>query len=84
MCWINKLIEMTMKNFQQTPKQKRVVIANHKAAMANSRKPWIAPREAWGSKLRIAGVPINLLHDKQNPYTNNPTYGYFGFGSFWY
>ncbi|SAL03495.1 hypothetical protein AWB81_06433 [Caballeronia arationis] len=56
-----------MKNYQQTPKQvrtqkKKLELA--KRAVAHS-TPRFNPREAWGPRLKIGGVPVSTLNDKQ-------------------
>lgn len=44
-----------MKNFQQTPKQKRTAIAANKTCFANSRKQaWQAKDAVYGSSKQIA------------------------------
>lgn len=50
-----------MKNYQQTPKQRRLVMTNNKAALTRSRKPGRTYVEAWGPKLRINNEPIERL-----------------------
>lgn len=50
-----------MKNFQQTPKQRRLIMTNNKAALVRSRKPGRTYAEAWGPKLRINNEPIDRL-----------------------
>lgn len=49
-----------MKNFMQTPKQKRVVIAANKTCFANSRKQVWQPKDAkYGSHKQIAQLVWN-------------------------
>jgi hypothetical protein len=57
-----------MKNYQQTPKQVRMQkkkLELAKRAVAHS-KPRFNPREAWGPRLKIGGVPVSTLDDKQH------------------
>jgi hypothetical protein len=56
-----------MKKHQQTPaqvrtKKKKLELA--KRAVAHS-KPRFDPREAWGPRLKIGGVPVSTLDEKQ-------------------
>jgi hypothetical protein len=49
-----------MKNFMQTPKQKRVAIAANKTCFANSRKQVWQPKDAkYGSHKQIAQLAWN-------------------------
>lgn len=58
-----------MKNYQQTPKQRRlerrVQVERAKRNVAHS-KPHFTPREAWSPKLKIQGVPVEVLNEKQH------------------
>ena len=54
-----------MKNFQQTPKARRLSMANQKAALAQSIPKVFQPREAWSTKKTLGGVPLSVLDDKQ-------------------
>ena len=54
-----------MKNFQQTPKMRRLAMTAHKATLAGSRPQSFQPREAWSTKKTLSGVPVSVLDDKQ-------------------
>lgn len=54
-----------MKNFQQTPKQRRLVMAGNKALFNQSRSGPFQPREAWSTKRKLGGVPCSVLESKQ-------------------
>lgn len=54
-----------MKNFQQTPKQRRLVMAGNKALFSQSRSGPFQPREAWSTKRKLGGVPCSVLESKQ-------------------
>lgn len=54
-----------MKNFQQTPKQRRIQLAKAKAALKSSRHMPFQPREAWTSKRFIGGAPLSMLETVQ-------------------
>lgn len=54
-----------MKNFQQTPKQRRVTLAKAKTALQNSRNKGFQPRPAWTSKQKLGGVFVETLVEKQ-------------------
>ncbi len=54
-----------MKNFQQTPKQRRVKLAKAKTAFQNSRNQGFQPRAAWENKRTVGGVAAGVLLDKQ-------------------
>jgi len=54
-----------MKNFQQTPKQRRAVVAKAKTAFKNSRNGAFQPRAAWENKLTIGGVAAGVIEHKQ-------------------
>lgn len=49
-----------MKNYQQTPKQRRVKLAKIKTAMANARKPGVVLQPHEG-KRRIGGAPVERM-----------------------
>ena len=53
-----------MKNYQQTPKQRRVKLAKIKTAMANTRKPGVVLQPHDG-KRRIGGAPMERLEPYQ-------------------
>lgn len=70
-----------MKNYQQTPKERRMQkrkVEAAKRAVAHS-KPHFDPRESWSTKRKIGGVPVSVLACKQRsvPYD---AYGY----RFWF
>lgn len=50
-----------MKNFQQTPKQRRVRMASAKAALAQSRAPGQGYAGSWAPKTRVSGEPVERL-----------------------
>lgn len=54
-----------MKNFQQTPKQRRVALAQAKTVLQNSRNKGFQPRPAWTSKRKPGGVFMETLVEKQ-------------------
>lgn len=54
-----------MKNFQQTPKARRIAMSKQKAAFAASKPSSFQPREAWSSKRTLGGVPQSVLEEKQ-------------------
>lgn len=54
-----------MKNFQQTPKQRRLVMAGNKALFSQSRCGSFQPRDAWSTKQKVGGVPASVLDSKQ-------------------
>lgn len=54
-----------MKNFQQTPKSRRVSMAKNKAALSSSKPACFQPREAWSTKRALGGVPASVLENKQ-------------------
>lgn len=53
-----------MKNYQQTPKQRRVKLAKIKTAMANTRKPGVVLQPHDG-KRRIGGAPMEQIETIQ-------------------
>lgn len=55
-----------MKNFQQTPKMRRLAMTAHKATLAGSRPQSFHPREAWSTKQKLGGVPLSVLDEKQH------------------
>ncbi len=54
-----------MKNFQQTPKMRRLAMTAQKAAFAGSRPNVFQPREAWSTKQKLGGVALSVLDEKQ-------------------
>lgn len=54
-----------MKNFQQTPKQRRVALEKSKTALQNSRNRGFQPRPAWTSEAKLGGVYLETLNAKQ-------------------
>lgn len=54
-----------MKNFQQTPKQRRVKLAQAKTALQNSRNKGFQPRIAWTGEKKLGGVFVETLIEKQ-------------------
>lgn len=54
-----------MKNFQQTPKQRRVTLAQAKTALQNSRNKGFQPRPAWTRRQKLGGVFVETLVEKQ-------------------
>jgi hypothetical protein len=56
-----------VKNFQQTPKQRRLQkqkLELSKRAAAHS-KPHFTPRDSWTSKRKIGDAPLSVLARKQ-------------------
>lgn len=57
-----------MKNYQQTPKQRRLQKKNlemMKRQVAHS-TPFFNPRETWTSRKKVSGVPVATLDNKQH------------------
>lgn len=54
-----------MKNFQQTPKQRRLAMSATKALFTQSHSGCFQPREAWSNKHKLGGVPVSILESKQ-------------------
>lgn len=50
-----------MKNFQQTPKQRRLVMCKNKAAYSQSKKPGRTYNEPWGENKRVGNEPLDRL-----------------------
>jgi hypothetical protein len=50
-----------MKNFQQTPKQKRIEIMKIKTAFACSRKPGKTYAEPWSGKHTVGTEPVERI-----------------------
>ena len=70
-----------MKNYQQTPKQRRIQkrkLESAKRAVAHS-TPHFTPREAWTAKRKVGGVPLSVLAGKQR----SVAYDAYGF-RFWF
>jgi hypothetical protein len=70
-----------MKNFQQTPKQRRVALEKNKRQLAHSKQPF-QPREAWGDKKKVGGVPVCILQAKAAGAGSNGAYGHSSNNSF--
>lgn len=62
-----------MKNFQQTPKARRLMMAGNKAAFSQSKPKGFQPREAWSTKRVVNGVPLSVLEEKQHGKTSHHT-----------
>jgi hypothetical protein len=59
-----------VKNYQQTPKQRRIQkkkLELSKRAAAHC-KPHFTPRESWTSRKKVGGVPMAILDHKQHVY----------------
>jgi hypothetical protein len=59
---------MYMKNYQQTPKQRRLQkkkVELSKRRVAHS-TPLFHPRESWTSRKKVNGVPVSVLDHKQH------------------
>lgn len=54
-----------MKNYQQTPRQRKAKLAKAKTILANQRNQPFQPRTAWSSKRKLGGVAQSLLVDRQ-------------------
>jgi hypothetical protein len=57
-----------MKNYQQTPKQRRLQkkkVEMAKRQVAHS-TPLFNPRESWTPRKKVGGVPVAILHEKQH------------------
>ncbi len=57
-----------MKNYQQTPKQRRlqkkkVELSKRRVAQST---PLFNPRESWTSRKKVSGVPVCMLDKKQH------------------
>ena len=66
-----------MKNFQQTPKQRRVDLANAKTALQNSRNKGFQPRPAWTSRQKLGGVFLETVVEKQYGAAHMGVAGFF-------
>ena len=67
-----------MKNYQQTPKQRRLQkkkVELSKRRVAHS-TPLFNPRESWTSRKKIGGVPVDVLDKKQHQ-LNQGNYRYW-------
>lgn len=53
-----------MKNYQQTPKQRRIMMAANKAKLAHS-KPFKNYARGWSSKTKVGGMSVDMLAEKQ-------------------
>lgn len=62
-----------MKNFQQTPKARRLSMANNKAALALTKPSVFQPRDSWSNKKTVSGVPVSVLEYKQTPKSHWPS-----------
>jgi hypothetical protein len=57
-----------MKNFRQTPKQRKdrkAAFARTKEKMVQSKPAAFQPKEAWGSHRKVGGGHLDLLEHKQ-------------------